>query len=50
MNTNISDTKDWENVTEWGKVKGVYTWPRLPKDIESWLSDYALIGDLTEAT
>lgn len=49
VNTNISDTKGWENATTWGKVKGVYTWPKLPKYIESWLSDYVLTSDLTEA-
>ena len=41
-NSNIGNTKDWENPNDWDKVYGVYSWPTPSKAILSWLGDYAL--------
>ena len=45
VNTNIGNTKGWENATDWDNVEGVYSWPSPGKGILSWLSDYALTND-----
>lgn len=48
VNTNIGNTKGWENSPDCDSVKGVYSWPGSPgKRILFWLSDYALTNDPT---
>ena len=40
VNTNVGNTKSWN-------VNGVYHWPKLSNNIVTWLTDYALTGNLT---